>query len=111
MFRIKVENETLDDTMELQNTRMELYDIHDNVLIYFTDMCLKVAEILELDEHIKYIKSIIAALERFKYDLAWSGVIAFSLLPGAIKLYNHLSTRIEPGVAALVKLADEFNIG
>lgn len=111
MFRIRVQNKTLDDTMELQNARMFLYDIHDNVLLYLTEVCLKVAKVLELREHVLYIKSIIQAMNRFKYDLAWSGIVAFSLLPGVLKMYDYLGTSAEPGVAHLAKVADEFNIG
>ena len=74
----------MDEVMTRQDARMRLYDIHDNVMMYFEAVCVRVLEILSLDDYIKYVNSITNQLEQGEYDRAWSGIIAFAELPGVL---------------------------
>ena len=109
MYR-RTTRSTLDEVLTRQDARMRLYDVHDNVLLYFVEVCLPVLKILNLQEYILYVNSIVDQLERGKYDRAWSGIVAFSDLPGVLSMFANLEDKIEPGVAILLKAAAEFGI-
>ena len=115
MREINIRNESMEDVMDFQATRMFLYDIHDNVELYLTEVCLNAAEVLSDHEgpreQVKYIKSILSSMDRHDYTNAWRGMIAFSLLPGVLKMYDFLDSSMEPGLKALSELAPGYNIG
>ena len=100
----------MDEVMTRQDARMRLYDVHDNVLLYFEEVCIPVLELLSLGDYIKYVNSIVNQLKQGKYDLAWTGVIAFAELPGVLGMFPDLDSKIEPGVAILSKAAHEFDV-
>ena len=96
--------------MTRQDARMRLYDIHDNALLYFEEVCIPVLEILSLDDYIKYVKSITDQLTQGEYDRGWSGIIAFAGLAGVLEMFPDLDSKIEPGVAILSKAGHEFGV-
>lgn len=104
------QRDTMDEVMTRQDARMRLYDVHDNVLLYFEEVCLPVLELLSIDDYTKYVNSIVNRLKQGEYDLAWSGVIAFAELPGVLGMFPDLDSKIEPGIAILSKAAHEFDV-
>ena len=95
--------------MERQDARMELYNIHDNVLDYFSEFCIPVLDILGLEEHLKYAYSILRAVRKGDYDGAWSGIIAFMDMPGIPAMFKRYDS-IERAITVLAKTADEFDL-